>query len=811
MGVSKRWIFIFILAVSLVTGFNLFTSTLNDIQVSGDLNVDGLQEPVRVFRDEKGMAYIYAQNEDDLFFAQGFITAQDRLFMMELARLVSTGRLTEVMGDKGSTGIKAKQSDIRMRTIGFHRNGKKHAAILGDKDKNRFQKYVDGVNAYIETCSDELPVELALLGLKPTKWKITDSLAIVYYMGWASAANLRTEIITQLLVEKLGEDKAGELLPLIYNPDDPSGEPLDLRIEGRPSSGIAMQSLLDLFPYTEGNRLRLGSNNWVTDGKLSAGGRPVLANDPHIAATMLPGPLYPIALITPEIRAVGVNGPGFPGMIAGRTEHLAIGVTNGYADTQDLYVETLFSENPDQYLQDNRSFPLEIIKETLKIKDGSAEGGFREEEIDIRLTERGPIITGLFDDLESNKVISLRWSPFETMGESLGFIDLMLAKDVHEARDVLSRLNAIMLNFVLADSSGNIAWQTTSKIPIRARSNGTIPHPVKSGAEDWPDWIPWEEMPHSINPDKGWLGTTNHAVVTRDYPYYYSSHFAPSWRYSRIKELLSQPGVKSVDDHWQFQRDTKNLMAVRIAPFLADLLKESPKTAGIADILSTWDYHDDSEQVAPSVFQVLMGELFLETYGDELGEHLSGVMIQNKYFWQQRLLMAMEQGEANWFDDQRTSEKKESIKDIVIRAGESTVNKLTEQYGSNPRNWTWGSIHQIHFVSILRRSGIGSGLIGGGSYPMPGSSETLHRSKFKVQDSFDTTVFAALRMVIDLGDPDKITAVLPGGVSERLLSPHRTDQIKAFMDGDKLYWWFSDEAISEHAQSELRLQPTVGE
>lgn len=811
MGVSKRWIFLFFLAVILVTGFNLFTSHLNDIRISGELNVKGLQKPVKVFRDENGMAYIYAQNEDDLFFAQGFITAQDRLFMMELARLVSTGRLTEVMGDRGSTGAKAKKSDIRMRTIGFHRNGKKHAAILGDKDKNRFQKYVDGVNVYIETCSDELPLELALLGLKPSKWNITDSMAIVYYMGWSSAANLGTEIITQLLVEKLGEDKTRELLPLIFNPDDPSGKPLDLGIAGLVSSKVTMQSLLDLFTYAEDNHLRVGSNNWVTNGKLSASGKPILANDPHIAATILPGPLYPIALITPEIRAVGVNGPGFPGMIAGRTEHLAIGVTNGYGDTQDLYVETLFSENPDQYLQDNRSFPLEIIKETLKIKDGSTESGFREEEIEIRLTERGPIITGMYDDLKSNRVISLRWSPFETMGKSLGFIDLMLAKDVHEAREALSKLNAIMLNFVLADSSGNIAWQTNGKIPIRAQSNGTIPHVVKSGAEDWPAWIPWEEMPHSINPEKGWLGTANHAVVTRDYPYYYSSHFAPSWRYSRIKELLSQPGVKSVDDHWKFQRDTKNLMAVRIVPFLADILKESPKTKGIADILSKWDYHDDSEQIAPSVFQVLMCELFLETYGDEIGEHLSTVMIQNKYFWQQRLLADMERGQSEWFDDQRIPDKKKSIKEIVIKAGENTVNKLSKQYGANPRNWTWGSLHQVHFVSVLRRSGLGSQLIGGGSYPMPGSSETLHRSKYKVKDSFDTTVFAALRMVIDMGDPDKITAVLPGGVSERLLSPHRTDQIKPFMDGDKLYWWFSDKAIESHAQSELILNPTIME
>ncbi len=809
MGVSKKWILIFFIAVLSVAAFSVVKSNLNDIKRTGEFSVDGLHEPVKVVRDENGMAYIYARNDDDLFFTQGFITAQDRLLMMELLKMIATGRLTEVIGDQGKSGEKAKMSDIRMRTIGFHRNAKKHALILGDKDKNRFQKYVDGVNAYLESSQSELPVELSLMGLKPSKWDITDSLAIVYYMGWGSAANLKTEIITQLMIEKLGLQKTKELLPLIINPDDPSGKPIELDIKEPKTTELALQTLKDMFPLVDNNLLRVGSNNWVTSGRMSSSGKPILANDPHLSATILPGPLYPMGLISPEIRAIGVNGPGFPGMIAGRTEHMAIGVTNGYADTQDLYVETLYSENPDQYLQDGRSFPLEIIKETLKIKDSSAESGYREEEIKIRLTERGPIISGLFDNLKSEKVISLQWTAFENMGESIGYLDILTAKNVSQMREVLSRLNVIMLNYVLADTNGDIAWQTNGRVPIRSESNGTIPLVVKKGGKDWNSWIPWDEMPHSVNPDKGWLGTANHAIVTRDYPYYYSSHFSPSWRYSRIKELMSAPGTKTVDDHWSYQRDTKNLMAERITPFFVDVLKTKPATEQIAGILSRWNFHDDPDQVAPSIFQILMNEIFIQTFEDELGEDLSSIVLSNTYFWQQKLLDFLEKAQSDWFDDKRTADYTESVEDIVIRAGLKTVDQLTDQYGANPNNWLWGKIHTIKFVSVLRRSGIGSQLLGGGSYAMPGSSETLHRSIYNYKDSFDTTVFAALRMVVDLGDPDKIAAVLPGGVSARLLDPHRTDQVKAYMDGTKLFWWFSDQAIKEHTQTELSLQPLI--
>ncbi len=801
MGVSKKWVAIFIIIIILVGGFNYILYTANDFKQSGELSVKGLTESVRTVRDEKGMAYIFANNMEDAILSQGFVTAQDRLFSMELVKMIVKGQLTEVFGET------AKSSDIKMRTIGFYRNAKKHVTRLDEQELALFQKYVDGVNAFVETRSDEVHLKLKLAGIKPQKWEVADAISIIYYMGWGSAANLEDEIIAQLLVERLGPEKAKEIFPLNINPEDPGGKPIRNFFDSLQTLDLAANDLMSLQPLVEEHRLAVGSNNWVANGELSAGGKPILANDPHLDTRVIPGPFYPCGIITPEFRAVGVNVPGIPGMVIGRTDSIATGVTNGYGDIQDLYIETLDPENSDHYLEGKSSIPFQLIEETLTIKDKNAPDGFRQEKITIRLTKRGPIISNIYKDLKSPKLFSLRWSPFESMGPKMGFFSLLTARDIYEARNGLKGINAIMLNFVLADTKGNIAWQTSGKIPLRTQKDGTVPYVVRDSTDNWKGWIDWEEMPHSINPGKGWVGTCNHTTVTGDYPYYFSSHFSPSWRQSRLNQLFASSGQKTVNDHWSFQRDTKNLMAERIAPIMARVLSFDLRTQDLAGILSQWNYHDDPGLVAPSVFQTLFREIVLLTYQDELGDELAMSMAKNIYFWQERLVGMMEKGSSHWFDDVNTLGKVESMTDIVLEAGLIANKKLSQRYGEDKSAWTWGKLHQKEYVSAIRRSGIGKGLLGGGSYPMPGSPETLHRGYYNFDQPFKTTVTASLRMVVDFSDPDKILAVMPSGVSDRFLNSHRTDQIKSFMDGGKLYWWFSDEEINKHAKSELIFSP----
>ncbi len=776
-------------------------SFLNDYQDSGELRLAGLSAPVKVLRDEKGMAYIYAQNRDDAMMAHGFVTAQDRLFQMEVTRRFAQGRICELAGEK------ARALDIRMRTIGFFRNAKQQAAILAPGPRRLFQRYVDGVNAYIETRQDTHHLEFKLAGIAPTKWTVQDSLSLAYLLSWNSAANLKTEIIAQMLVDALGPEKAKSLFPLNINPDDPSENP------GNAYAVNALQNPLGLAldplvrDYLSDGPLKIGSNNWAVSSRFSSGGKPILANDPHLDARILPGPWYPCALITPDFRVVGTGFPGLGGMIVFRQANVAVGVTNSYGDAQDLYVETVDPQNPDHYMEGGVSIPFSVLEENLTIKDKKTPGGIREETIQIRLTHRGPVVSDIFPKLKTGKVLTLRWTPFETTQADIALDRLLYARSAAEIRSALADINIVMLNFVFADVEGNIGWQTSGKLPIREQKDGTLPHVVSDSSDNWKGWIPFEKMPHAINPEKGWVGTCNHYTPPSDYPYYYSSHASSSFRYRRLKQLLEQPGLKTAEDHWQYQRDTLNLMARTIAPLMARALAGHQETKKMANILSAWDFHDDADLAAPAIFQATYRLFALMTFQDELGGDLSGAMLDNWYFWQEKLFKMVVENDSPWFDDTSTEQIKETRDNLFLRAGREAAVQLKAEMGDSPDKWAWGKIHTIEHVSPIRREGFGKGLLGSGRIPVAGSSETLLRNYYGFNKPFDVIVSDSMRMVADLGDPEKVLAVLPGGVSGRLFHPHTKDQVKPFISGEKVYWWFSDEAIQSHTQSTLVLKP----
>ncbi|MCP4749536.1 MAG: penicillin acylase family protein, partial [Proteobacteria bacterium] len=559
--------------------------------------------------------------------------------------------------------------------------------------------------------------------------------------------------------------------------------------------------------YLTDRTLHIGSNNWTVAPRFSASGKPIVANDPHLAIGLLPGPWYPSGLITPQGRAVGVTIPGMPGMVVGRTDHVSLGVTNAYGDTQDLYVETVDPDDPNRYLEGDRSLPFEIIEEKLLIKDGEAPNGFREEQIIVRLTKRGPVVSEVLSNLKTEKVITVRWSIFESMQPSLGLMGLLDAKTVFDVRKSLGNVTASMLNFVFADTAGNIGWQTTGRIPIRNRGDGLVPYTVKDGQDNWSRWIPYEEMPQGYNPARGWLGTCNHKTVKNDYAYYYSSHFSPSYRYQRLKELLTNPGKTTPDHHWEFQRDTLNLMAKQIAPIMAQVLSKYDDTQTMGRILSQWNFHDDPDQAAPAVFQAVYREFAILVFEDELGEDLAKTMLDTWYFWQERLGAMVAEGSSPWFDRTDTRKRKENLNNMFHQAALNAMENMSSEFGEKPRDWQWGKVHQVEFVSPLRRKGFGKELLGAGTHSAPGSQEVLNRGMYKFSEPYDVLISASLRMVADLGDDDKILAVLPGGVSGRFLNPHLKDQVEPFMNGQKLYWWFSDKAIKAHRRVTLTFRP----
>ncbi len=796
----KRFIWLVLILAAALVALIESAPWFNDYQVDGELKLPGLNAPVTVKRDAHGMAYVYAQSLDDAILAQGFVTAQDRLFQMQVSRLFAQGRISELIGEKG------RKLDWRMRTIGIHRLAKKQAALLNKPTRDMLQRYLDGVNAFIKLCPGDLPLESKLSGIQAETWQLADSLSILYLLAFSTSGNLKHEIVAQLIIDKIGPERAREIMPLNVNPDEtptpiltnkPAGSRAALGLAG----DAALAGLLESLP------LCLGSNNWAVEGRFNTGGKPILAGDPHMDARILPGPWYPMGIITPEIRAVGAMVPGMPGMVLGRTKHLALAMTNAYADVQDLYVETLDPKDPGRYLEGNESLAFEEIPETIKIKDGDAPGGFREEKFVIRLTKRGPVVSGVMPGLAGNKVVSLRLAAAESMLPRIGLLGALSARNATELDAALQQVSMLVLNWVFADDQGNIGWRVSGCLPIRDQGEATIPYKVASGQDNWVGWIPQDQMPHAMNPDKGWLATANHKTVTKDYPFYYSSMAASSFRYARIKELLSQPGAKPAAEHWQYQRDTDNLMARELTPILAQAMAQEPRTQPLSKLLKEWDHRDQVDQAAPLVFQAVILEFARQVFIDELGPKITEALLKDLYFWQERLLAMTNAGDSAWFDDIRTEGKTETRDDLLRRAGLRALNQLSKRLGAEPAAWRWGQVHTLELVSPLRRHGFGKELLGTGPLSMGGSAETIYRARFAPDKPFDVTISAALRMVVDMSDPDKIMAVLPGGAVGRQFNKHQTDQVPAFMDGQVLYWWFSDNAIEKNTKHSLQLKP----
>jgi penicillin G amidase len=397
-------------------------SVLNSYQKEGTVVLPGLREPVTVVRDEKGMAYVYARSMEDAIMAQGFVTAQDRLFQMELTRLVATGRICELAGDA------AKPLAIRMKTIGFFRNAERQVELLDPETRKFLQKYVEGVNAFIDAATRGAPpgIPACRHQTHPVAHRGFPCRGLPHELGDGCKpldGDHRPDA-----GGKGGARKGEGDLPLNVNPDEGTA---GIRRNSCRCFGLGPLSLgkdETVLGYLGDRPLRLGSNNWCVGPGLSEGGKPILANDPHLDARMLPGPWYPIGLITPDVRAVGVSIPGVPALMVGRTEHVAFGITNAYGDNQDLYVETLDPLDPERYLEGERSLPFERVEETLRIKDRKSPGGFREEKLTVRLTRRGPVISDVLTGLETQKVVTLRWLPFEYTDPCVGLHPMLGAE-----------------------------------------------------------------------------------------------------------------------------------------------------------------------------------------------------------------------------------------------------------------------------------------------------------------------------------------------------------------------------------------------
>jgi penicillin amidase len=730
-------------------------------QVNGVLSVAGLQDRVEVYRDTWGVPHIYAKSEYDLFFAQGYVHAQDRLWQMEFNRRVGAGRLSEVLGEA------TLESDRFLRTIGLYRAAQADLEVLPEQVIGMLQAYADGVNAFIDTHRDRLPLEFIMLGFTPEPWEPLDTVAWGKVMCMSLGGNWEHELLRQKLLSALGEDRLRELVPPY-----PEQGPFIIPPEAK-SYAYEDISLLDSYrevaALLSAEGAHLGSNNWVVDGSMTDTGRPMLANDTHLGIQM-PSIWYENHLVSDDLDVIGFSFPGSPGVIIGHNQHIAWGVTNVEPDVQDLYVEKVNPDNPDQYLFKDTWEDMTIVEETIKVK-----GRDVAETLIVRLTRHGPIMTPVLEDTE--EVFALRWTALGAQQLLRSVYMLDRASNWDEFRAALRYWHAPSQNFVYADVEGNIGYQMPGEIPIRAEGEGLVPVPGWTGEYEWTGYIPFEELPFVYNPPTHYIVTANNKVVPDDYPYFISHEWAEAFRARRIAELLQAKDNLTVDDFRDIQADTFSMPAAVLTPYILELGPEDWRQERAYRFLEDWDFCIDSDSGAAGIFEVMLWRLLSNTFGDELEQ--AGVHETTFLGFATSLMGIIEQSDNAWFDDVNTPQL-EDRDAIIRRSARETMEFWARRYGDLPGNkdsqWAWGKVHVARFEHPLASVEPLHLIFNRGPVPSRGSSETVSAAGYTRGDFAQRTV-PSQRQIVDVGAWSNSRWQHTTGQSGQPLHKHYADMI----------------------------------
>ena len=765
-------------------------------QVDGTLAVAGLEAPVDVIRDGWGVPHIYAQNEHDLFFAQGYVHAQDRLWQMEFNRRIGNGTLSAALGES------TVDADRFLRTVGLRRSAERDWALADDDMCAIIDAYAAGVNAYIETHRDRLPLEFTILGVDPAPWTPVDILAWGKVMSLNLGGNYEMELLRARIIAELGEGAARQLLP----PYDDSAPviipPEALRyswLDGARFDGLsALEAVLgDRGPTW-------GSNNWVVHGSRTATGLPLLADDTHLGLNM-PSIWYENGLHGGRFNSVGFSFPGVPMVIIGHNDRIAWGVTNLGPDVQDLYIEKLDDlANPTQYEFEGEWHDLQVVPETIEVKDQEPVT------LDVLVTHHGPIINDVIGDLGDAEPMALQWTTLKGSHLFQSVLLINLATNWEQFREALSYWDDPSQNFVYADVDGNIGYQSPGKIPMRvAGHQGLVPVPGWTGVYEWRGFIPFDELPSVFNPPSGFIATANNKVVTDDYPYHLAYEWAAPYRAQRITDLLDADDKVTSEDLRDIQAQTYSLPAETLRPYLLAIEPEDDLQARALAQLQGWDLYNEADRAGASVYQVWYWFLLRNTLADELGDDLMEAYGDYSAIHVPMMVGLMAQADSPWFDDVTTPQV-ETRNDIVRRSLSDAVVWLSERYGDAPERWEWGRLHSMTFVhQPLGQSGIGllESLFNTKAISARGDNFTVDAASFSFNETFAVVHGVSQRYIADMSDLDRSQTVHTTGQSGQLFHPHREDFIPLWQAVDYHSMPFSKEAVEANAASTLTLVP----
>jgi penicillin amidase len=764
-------------------------------QVSGTLAVAGLSAPVEVVRDTWGVPHIYAQNEHDLFLAQGYVHAQDRLWQMEFNRRIGSGTLSAALGEA------TLDTDRFLRTIGLRRAAEQDWAMVDDDTRVILEAYAAGVNAYIETHRDRLPLEFTILGVDPAPWTPIDTLAWGKVMSFDLGGNYWAELLRARIIAKLGEEAAQQLLPPYAQ-----GAPVIIPPEARSYAWLdgARFDKLDAVAAVMGDPgLDWGSNNWVVHGSRTATGQPMLADDTHLGLNM-PSIWYENGLHGGRFDSVGLSFPGVPMVIIGHNQRIAWGVTNLEPDVQDLYIEKLNQPaRPTQYEFMNAWYDLQVVPETIEVKDQAPVS------LEVLITRHGPIINDVIGDLDGEPM-ALRWTALDGGRLFESVLLLNLATNWDEFRQALSYWDVPSQNFVYADVDGNIGYQSPGRIPIRAAGHqGLVPVPGWSGEYEWQGFIPFEELPSVFNPPTGFVATANNKVVPDEYPYHLAYEWAAPYRAQRITDLLAADDSITLEDMRDIQAETYSLPAETLRPYMLAIQPEGDLEARAVAQLKAWDLYSEADRAGVAVYQVWYWFLVQDTLADELGDDLMGDYLGNPSIHMPMMVDLMKQADNPWFDDISTPQV-ETRDDLLGRSLADAVAWLSQRYGDAPERWAWGQLHTMTFVhQPLGQSGISllERLFNSQPVPARGDNFTVDAASFDFENPFAMVHGASQRYIADLSDLDQSRAVHTTGQSGQLFHPHRQDFIRLWQNVETHPLLFSRKAVEANAEGVLTLVP----
>ncbi len=752
--------------------------------VDGALTVSGISAPVEILRDHSAIPHIFATTRADAAFGLGYAHAQDRLWQMEFQRRIGFGRLSEIFG---SATI---PEDRFLRTVGFGRAALSAWNRTPAWAQQQINDYVAGINAFIATHhGSALPPEFSLLRFEPQPWSGVDVAVWVKMMAWDLSANYSYELLRADLLRAVGLARMRQLMP----PDDPTSltivgdggetESSTTRHEHPRIGAFApARSLLTapfaatgLMPAPDG----LGSNNWVVDGTMTASGKPMLANDPHLTLK-IPSTWYLAHLSAPDWEVIGATLPGVPGVVLGRNRRIAWGMTNVAADVEDLFREHL---DPDGRSAEFRgaSEPLTIIPETIVVK------GARPVVVNVRITRHGPLVSDAINVNEAESTRALKSPPLEPLAlrwtaldpEDPTIVALLKVNEAGNWSDFTDALRSFVVpsqNFVYADVDGHIGYYAPGRIPIRASGDGTLPADGWTGDAEWTGWIPFDRLPHLYDPPEHFIVTANNRPAPATYPYLIGSEFYTPYRAQRIVDLLRGRTKLTPGDFAAIQRDTVSLHARDLLPLL--LLHVHPEAEAdrrAVEILRPWNFDAAADSRAAAIFQAWFYALGPAIVRDDLGPLVSDAYNLKTIFMARFVERTIAANDASWCDDQTTADRRETCDEVVTTALRGAVADLTRRMGGDMSRWRWDGVHRAMFphqgldaVALLRP-------LVSRSMPNAGDWSTVDVGTVVADHLYEQHVAAGYRQIVDLSPTDDSRFLDAVGASGHPLSPHYDD------------------------------------